>query len=471
MPSHAFTDRPAAGTPEPGPVDALIAQARRLRGGMDAVRAQPQDPRADEVRARWQRALCELAMHHLDDLDDHLAQLRAGARPPRPAARGGPDESLPHRVGGAEWNLLTDEVSWSPELYAIVGRDPATRPLTLDELPSLVHPEDQPRLTAMVTGCLIDGKPIDGEFRLTRPDGSSRTVHMTGEPVLDTDGATASMWAVLRDVSALRRGERALRETRHSLDRRDREELAERHAADALREAVLPAEHGPVRFSPEAAPGALDLAVVRLPAVRTGPPEGHWHEALELPGGQTVLAVGELSGRGVPLAAATATLLGALRGTALAGLGPGQTLDCLDQLVAAGAGPTPGSALCCRYDPRTGLLTWAHAGHPAPLLFRGGEVRELLPPQRPLLGDVPMDRHAEAGEPLLPGDLVVLRTGSPVPAPGTDLADRRLPALAPAFAAARTAQECARLLTEEFASVVREDDGYVLFARVRDRAG
>lgn len=470
MPSHAFTDRPAPGPPEPGPVDALIAQARRLRGGMDAVRAQPQDPRADEVRERWQRALCELAMHHLDDLDDHLAQLRAGTPPSPPAARHWPAGSLLHRIGSAEWNLLTDEVSWSPELYAIVGRDPAAKPPTLDELPSLVHPEDQPRLTAMVTGCLIDGKPIDGEFRLAHSDGSPRTVHMAGGPVLDRDGATASMWAVLRDVSALRRSEDALRETRHALDARDREDLAERRAAVALREAVLPAEHGPVRFSPETAPGALDLAAVRLPAGRAGPPGGHWHETLELPGGQTVLAVGELSGHGVPLTAATATLLGALRGTALAGVGPGQVLDCLDRMVTADAGPTPGSALCCRYDPRTELLTWAHAGHHAPLLFREGGVRELPRPPGGLLGGACVEKHAEAGEPLLPGDLVVLRTRSAVPVPGTDARDR-VPALAPAFAAARTAQDCARLLTEEYASVVREDDGYVLFARVRDRAG
>ena len=56
---------------------------------------------------------------------------------------------------------------------------------------------------ALVTDCLVDGKPIDGEFRILRTDGQMRTLHMMGEPVLDADGCTASMWAVLRDVSAL----------------------------------------------------------------------------------------------------------------------------------------------------------------------------------------------------------------------------------------------------------------------------
>ena len=182
----------------------------------------------EDARTRWQRALCDLAVHQLDDLDEHLGQLKedlhgrerdvsegaaypaapplaAGGRP-APGTGGG---RAPVRAGSAEWNLLTDEVEWSDELYRIFGRTPDDGPLTLDELPSWLFAEDQQALTAMVTGCLVDGRPIDGEFRIVRPDGSVRTVHMMGEPVLDADGGTASMWAVLRDVSELRRSQRA----------------------------------------------------------------------------------------------------------------------------------------------------------------------------------------------------------------------------------------------------------------------
>ncbi|CAM5742917.1 PP2C family protein-serine/threonine phosphatase [Streptomyces hirsutus] len=212
MPPHLSADRSTAQPPGRGPVDALISQTRRLKGDVDAVRrGTPAD--TSDPQGRWQRALYDLALHQLNDLDEHLAQLRDGPLPvPAPAAPAGPAGPAPttqstpgqgpllSRVGSAEWNLLTDEASWSGELYRILDRDPAAPPLTLDELPSLVHDEDRPRLTAMVTGCLVDARPIDGEFRLIRPDGSVRTVHMMGEPVLGTDGSTASMWAVLRDV-------------------------------------------------------------------------------------------------------------------------------------------------------------------------------------------------------------------------------------------------------------------------------
>ncbi|BFO17593.1 hypothetical protein SHKM778_39810 [Streptomyces sp. KM77-8] len=152
MPSHLSADRPAAPPPGRGPVDALISQTRRLKGEVDAVRQDTPQDTADP-RERWRRALCDLALRQLDDLDRHLAQLRDDppAAPGRvPAPR---QEALLSRVGSAEWDLLTDEVRWSGELYRILGRDPAGAPLTLDELPSLVCDEDRPRLTAMVTGC------------------------------------------------------------------------------------------------------------------------------------------------------------------------------------------------------------------------------------------------------------------------------------------------------------------------------
>lgn len=279
MPPHLSADRPAAQPPARGSVDALITQARRLKGDVDAVR---RDTPADgsDPEERWQRALYDLALRQLGDLDEHLAQLRDGPQPlPEapvaadavPALRAVPTaprrDSLLSRVGSAEWNLLTDEASWSGELYQILGRDPAAEPLTLDELPSLVLDEDRRRLTAMVTDCLIDAKPIDGEFRVVRPDGGVRTVHMMGEPVLDADGSTASMWAVLRDVSELRRSQRTVSETRDSLQRHRHHAQSERRLAVELQEAVLPPWRGSLRL-PRQGPQALDLAAHYLPPRR-----------------------------------------------------------------------------------------------------------------------------------------------------------------------------------------------------------
>ncbi|WP_236243510.1 PP2C family protein-serine/threonine phosphatase [Streptomyces sp. CC228A] len=522
MPSHLFADRPSQQPPERGAVDALISQTRRLRGEVDAVR---RDAAADEddPRGRWQRALCDLAVHQLDDIGAHLGQLRdgvpaglpeGGAPEGRGAAHGStggacreahatagraayvPDARVPadgaltdrtesdsggaggspdgrpseerttgsllHRVGSAEWNLLTDEVSWSDELFGILGRDPAAGAMTLDELPSLVFVEDQALLTQMVTGCLIDGRPLDGEFRIVRGDGAVRTVHMTGEPVLDGDGCTASMWAVLRDVSELRRSERAVRESRESLHRRREAERAEHRAAADVHDAVLPSWHGPLRLA-GGGPAALDVAGHHLPS-RTGERHGSgWYDALELPDGDALLTAGDLPGQGVPAASAMAMLLGALRGLAVAGFHPGALLGHLNALIDSAAQPAPGGAVCCRYEPATRTLRWAQAGHPAPLLFRDGRGRVLPRPEGALLGATASGgAYAEAEVRLAPGDVLLLHTGGP----DADAPVERLLGLGKRFARARDAQDCVRAVVEELGGRAGVAGGCAVVARV-----
>jgi PAS domain S-box-containing protein len=442
MSSHLSADRPAAQPPGRGSVEALISQARRLRGDVDAVRRHTRHDAADP-RGRWQRALYDLALHQLTDLDEHLAQLRDG--PAAPAPRPG---SLLSRVGSAEWNLLTDEADWSGELFRILGLDPAAAPLSLDELPSLVLAEDRSKLTAMVTDCLVDARPIDGEFRVVRPDGTVRTVHMMGEPVLDADGSTASMWAVLRDVSELRRSQRVVSETRDSLHRHPRDAAIERRAAVEPQEAVPPPWHALLRFPDQGRPG-LDLAAGYLSASADAPRRGGWYDACPLAGDETLLSVGALAGPDTAVTPAPAMVISALRGLATGGARPSDLPDRLARLLESTALPPVQDAVYCGYLPRTHTLTWAHAGGFAPLLVRDGTGREL-------------DEAATAT--LEAGDLLLLHTGPLVPT-----AVHRLLALAPRLTGARSARDGVRIVAEALGGSTasdRRDDACVLVARV-----
>ncbi|GGX70403.1 PP2C family protein-serine/threonine phosphatase [Streptomyces anandii] len=469
--SHLSADRSPAQPPGRGSVDALISQARRLKGQVDAVRRETEDDSSDP-QGRWERALCDLALHQLTDLDQHLTQLRDGPPPvpappqePADAGTAPPTGSLLSRVGSAEWNLLTDEAGWSGDLYRILGRDPASPALTLDELPSLVLEADRPRLTSMVTDCLVDARPVDGEFRIVRPDGAVRTVHMMGEPVLDADGGTASMWAVLRDVSELRRSQSAVRETRDSLQHHRHRARTERRLAAEPPEAVPPAWRGPLRLPRKGSP-ALDLAARHLPAgpgTRIG---GDWYDALELPDGDTLLSVGGLTGHGPGVTSDTAMVLGAVRGMATAGAAPGPLLSWLGRLLDTTAQPALGSALCCRYRPEARTLVWARAGRPAPLLFRDGTGRVLDAPDGAPLGTAPGTAYGQAEETLQQGDVLLLHTGALLPPDtGATPADRLL-GLAARFGAARSARDCLSVLAEEFGAGERDDDACVLVARV-----
>ncbi|MFF1835525.1 PP2C family protein-serine/threonine phosphatase [Streptomyces sp. NPDC058231] len=478
MPSPLSADRPAPQPPERAAVDVLINRTRRLRGDVDAVRRDAVLVDEDDPQLRWQRALCELAVNQLDSLGAHLGQLKEGlspetaeqlaAEPEQELSQGTGREpgSLLSRVGSAEWDLLTDEVSWSEELFQIFGRPPQSDPLSLDELPSVLLPEDQPLLTSLVTACLVDGKPIDGEFRILRTDGRIRTLHMMGEPVLDADGCTASMWAVLRDVSELRRSQNVVLRTRDSVRRQQHMARTERRMAVELQEAVLPPWRGSLRL-PQQGPGALDVAAHYLPSESTDLIGGDWYDALQLPDGRTLLTVGDLTGHGIPATTAMAMLLGALRGMAVAGIAPGALMGHLNQLLESSVQPALGSAICCRFDPVSATLTWAQAGHPAPLLFRNGAGRPLPPPDGVLLGAASGVAFEQDEVTLLPGDVLVLHTDGL-----TRRSDRgagpeeTLLSLAPRLAEARSAQECVRIVVEEYGGTERLGDACVLVARI-----
>jgi PAS domain-containing protein len=461
MPSHLSADRPAGRSPSgDGSVEALITRTRQLRTDVDAVR---RDTESDgtEPADRWQRALYDLALHHLEDLDEHLAQLREGpppaagspeALPASPAARRPGPASAPGRTGSAEWELLTDEVRWSAEFYEILGMDPTAHALTLDELPSLVLDEDRPRLTVMVTDCLVDGRPIDGEFRITRPDdGRVRTVHMKGEPVLDADGNTASMWAVLRDVGELRRHRRTVSETRDSLLHR-RPVRSGQGLAVEPQVAVLPPWHGSLRLPRQGGPGSLELAAHRPPSsAADGPAGSDWYDACELPDGETLIGFGTLTGEPSALASGTAMLIGGLRGLALAGTAPGQLTALLGELLRGSPQPLSGPTLCCRYRPLTRTLRWA--GCPVPVLFRDGTGRTLRSPA----GQDAAEQRLEAG------DLLVLATTGLLS--GVD-GEHRLSALAASLQHRPSAQDAVRILADECLRDRPGDTGCFLVAKV-----
>jgi serine phosphatase RsbU (regulator of sigma subunit) len=141
--------------------------------------------------------------------------------------------------------------------------------------------------------------------------------------------------------------------------------------------------------------------------------------------GRTRVAIFDGMGHGMHSAQCAVFTVVAYRNARRRGLTLTETLHSIDEALNTGlGGEVFTTAVLADLDTRTGLLQWVNAGHPAPLLIRGGKlIRKLeTEPQPPLgLGHLLPDQPLEpAQEQLEPADLVLLYTDGVVEARSPD---------------------------------------------------
>jgi transcriptional regulator with PAS, ATPase and Fis domain len=114
-------------------------------------------------------------------------------------------------LGSWEWEVATDKVTWSEELYRIYQLDPATFPATFAGYLAQVHPDDRDRTRTAVERAFAEGSSFDHEERVVRADGSVRILRSRGRAIVDASGRTVRMVGTCQDVTELKEAEEALR--------------------------------------------------------------------------------------------------------------------------------------------------------------------------------------------------------------------------------------------------------------------
>jgi len=92
------------------------------------------------------------------------------------------------RLGNWERDIATGDGWWSEETYKIFGLEPTAVPPRLEVFLESVHKEDRQKVQTAIDKCLAAQEPFAVDFRITRPDGSPRTIHARGTWRLDKSG-------------------------------------------------------------------------------------------------------------------------------------------------------------------------------------------------------------------------------------------------------------------------------------------
>jgi serine phosphatase RsbU (regulator of sigma subunit) len=134
------------------------------------------------------------------------------------------------------------------------------------------------------------------------------------------------------------------------------------------------------------AAAGVDIAVRCLPAGPGSLVAGDWYDALQLPGGDLLLVVGDIAGHGIEAVTGMVTTRNALRGLAVTCADPGELIGKLNHATCLFAEGITGTVICGRYSPDSRVLRWARAGHLPPVLVRGGTATVQPMPEGMLLG-------------------------------------------------------------------------------------
>jgi diguanylate cyclase (GGDEF)-like protein/PAS domain S-box-containing protein len=118
-------------------------------------------------------------------------------------------ESMAH-LASFEWDVDSNTVIWSPEMFRFFGRDPALGVPNLEGQAELYTPASTQLLYGAVGKALSEGTPYTLELMAVRSSGEQCPCIAMGYPQRDTNGRVVRVTGLVQDVSERKQAEAAL---------------------------------------------------------------------------------------------------------------------------------------------------------------------------------------------------------------------------------------------------------------------
>lgn len=120
-------------------------------------------------------------------------------------------------LGNWEWDMETNELCWSEEIYRIFGLIPEESCTTYVAFLNYVHPDDREFVKNAINEAIYERKPYNIEHRILLADGTVRIVHEQGEVKFAKTGEPVRMVGTVQDITERKRAEDELTYSREQL--------------------------------------------------------------------------------------------------------------------------------------------------------------------------------------------------------------------------------------------------------------
>lgn len=115
-----------------------------------------------------------------------------------------------------DWNVLTNEVYYSPRGIELLGIRPDEDLTDINTWSDRIHPDDRKRVQDALDSHFVTREPFDIEYRLSPTDGAVRWFRDKGQAVWDESGRVVRMVGCITDINDQRTLQDTLLEQAHS---------------------------------------------------------------------------------------------------------------------------------------------------------------------------------------------------------------------------------------------------------------
>jgi len=111
------------------------------------------------------------------------------------------------KMGSWEWDILTNDVRWTGEIYDIYGYDPKTFSPDYKTVTDAMHPDSLEPFLQAIDVALNRKAPFEMDYKLIHTNGDARIVHTKGEVVFDEYDKPVKMFGTVYDITERKRNE------------------------------------------------------------------------------------------------------------------------------------------------------------------------------------------------------------------------------------------------------------------------
>lgn len=146
------------------------------------------------------------------------------------------------RLGNWDWNVATNELWWSDEIYRIFGVRRKEFGATYEAFLGFVHPEDRAFVKSSVDEALSNKKTYSIDHRIVLSDKTERIVHEEAQVTFDENARPVRMVGTVQDITERKKAEDEL----HALHKKlgfEKRKLEELLSIDQTMRTILDLNH------------------------------------------------------------------------------------------------------------------------------------------------------------------------------------------------------------------------------------